>query len=39
MELINTTYCPKDFEEKLYKFWEDNGYFKANTKKGYKITL
>lgn len=39
MELINTTYCPKDFEEKLYKFWEDNGYFKANTKKVQNYTV
>ena len=24
------TYSPKEFEEKIYKNWEDNGYFKAN---------
>lgn len=23
------TYSPKEFEEKIYKNWEDNGYFKA----------
>ncbi|MTI49556.1 MAG: valine--tRNA ligase [Firmicutes bacterium] len=27
------TYNPKDFEERLYKFWDDNGYFKADVNK------
>ena len=27
---ISTTYNPKEFEERLYKEWEEKGYFKAN---------
>ena len=27
---MSTTYNPKEFEERLYKEWNDNGYFKAN---------
>jgi valyl-tRNA synthetase len=25
---LDKTYNPKDFEDRLYKFWEENGYFK-----------
>ncbi len=25
---LDKTYNPKDFEDRLYKFWEDKGYFK-----------
>ena len=24
---LNKTYDPKDIEDRLYKKWEDNGYF------------
>ena len=27
---MSTTYNPKEFEERLYKEWNDNGYFKAS---------
>ncbi len=27
---ISTTYNPKEFEKRIYKEWEDKGYFKAN---------
>ena len=30
---LNDKYIPKDFEEKLYKKWEENGYFKAKVDK------
>ena len=30
---LNEKYIPKDFEEKLYKEWESNGYFKAKVDK------
>ncbi len=30
---LNDKYIPKDFEEKLYKEWEANGYFKATVDK------
>ena len=30
---LNDKYIPKDFEEKLYKEWEENGYFKAKVDK------
>ena len=30
---LNDKYIPKDFEEKLYKEWEANGYFKAKVDK------
>lgn len=26
---LNKTYSPKDFEDRLYKYWEESGYFKA----------
>ena len=26
---LNKTYDPKDIEDRLYKKWEDNGYFHA----------
>ena len=29
---LPTVYDPKATEEKMYKFWEDGGYFKANAK-------
>ena len=29
---MNKIYNPKDVEEKWYKFWEDQGYFRANFK-------
>ncbi len=25
---LDKTYNPKDFEDRLYKFWEEKGYFK-----------
>ena len=27
---ISTTYNPKEFEDRIYKEWQDNGYFKAS---------
>ncbi len=30
LENLSKTYDPKDFEERIYSFWNDNGYFKAN---------
>ncbi len=27
---MDKVYNPKDFEDRLYKFWEDNGFFKPN---------
>lgn len=30
VENLNKTYDPKSFEDRLYKFWNENGYFKAN---------
>ncbi|MBE6701768.1 MAG: valine--tRNA ligase, partial [Ruminococcaceae bacterium] len=27
---LATTYSPKDFEDRIYKNWEDNGYFKPS---------
>ena len=27
---MEKVYNPKDFEDRLYKFWEDNNYFKPN---------
>ncbi|MBO5926944.1 MAG: class I tRNA ligase family protein, partial [Clostridia bacterium] len=27
---ISTTYNPKEFEDRIYKEWEENGYFKAD---------
>ena len=32
IEDMPTVYDPKSTEEKMYKFWEDGGYFKANAK-------
>ncbi|MCC6545184.1 MAG: valine--tRNA ligase [Nitrospirae bacterium] len=32
LRVLNKTYDPKDVEEKWYKFWEDQGYFRANYK-------
>ena len=29
MENLAKTYNPKDFEERLYDFWMENDYFKA----------
>ena len=26
---LEKTYSPKDFEDRLYKYWEDAGYFHA----------
>ncbi|NGX55794.1 MAG: Valine--tRNA ligase [Candidatus Anoxychlamydiales bacterium] len=42
MKDLNPKYDPKSIEEKLYKFWEDNNFFKANensTKKPYTIVI
>jgi valyl-tRNA synthetase len=42
MKEINSKYDPKSIEEKLYKFWEDNNFFKADensTKKPYCIVI
>ena len=39
---IESKFNPKDFEEKLYKQWNDNGYFKPSedkTKKPYTIMM
>lgn len=36
------TYSPKDFEDRLYKYWEENGFFKAERdpdKKPYTIVM
>ncbi|HLR35540.1 MAG TPA: valine--tRNA ligase [Tissierellales bacterium] len=30
LENLSKTYDPKDFEERIYSFWNDNGYFEAN---------
>ncbi len=32
-EKIKEKYNPKEFEEQLYKKWEDNGYFKPDDDK------
>lgn len=29
MEILSKTYNPKDFESRIYKMWEDEGYFRA----------
>lgn len=29
-ENLAKTYSPKDFEERIYQYWNDNGYFKAD---------
>ena len=39
---MNDKYNPKDFEEKLYKHWEEEGYFKPSgdkTKEAYCIMM
>ena len=39
---IKGTYNPKEFEEKRYKMWEENGYFKPSmdkTKESYCIMM
>lgn len=35
-ENLAKTYSPKDFEERIYKFWNENGYFKADVNKDKK---
>ena len=30
---LEKKYSPKDFEDKIYKKWEDGGYFKATINK------
>lgn len=32
IEDLPTVYDPKETEEKIYKFWEDGEYFKADAK-------
>lgn len=32
MNKLNGSYIPLEVEKNLYKFWEENGYFKANNK-------
>ena len=42
MKKLNDKFNPKDFEDKLYKEWEEKGYFKPNmdkTKKSYCIMM
>lgn len=36
MENLPKTYDPKDFEERIYSYWNENGYFKANVNKDKK---
>ncbi|MBU5439050.1 valine--tRNA ligase [Tissierella sp. MSJ-40] len=36
LENLSKTYSPKDFEDRLYKYWSDNGYFKAHVDKNKK---
>lgn len=39
---LDKTYSPKDFEDRLYKYWEDGGFFKAERdpkKKPYTIVM
>ena len=41
-ENLAKTYNPKDFEERIYKFWDENGYFRAEVnenKKPYTIMM
>ncbi|WP_077367140.1 valine--tRNA ligase [Anaerosalibacter sp. Marseille-P3206] len=35
-ENLPKTYDPKDFEDRIYKFWNEGGYFKANVNKNKK---
>jgi valyl-tRNA synthetase len=42
LENLSKTYDPKEFEDKLYKFWSENGYFTPKvdkTKKPYTIMM
>lgn len=42
MKELSKTYAPKDFEERLYKFWMDNNYFRAEideNKKPFTIVM
>ena len=42
LENLPKTYDPKDFEDRLYKYWNDNGYFTPKvdkTKKPYTIMM
>ena len=42
MKELNKTYDPKDFEEKIYDYWMENNYFKAEVdenKKPYSIVM
>ncbi|NMA48683.1 MAG: valine--tRNA ligase [Tissierellia bacterium] len=42
MENLSKTYDPKEFEDKLYQFWNENGYFTPKidkTKKPYTIMM
>ncbi|MCL2638797.1 MAG: valine--tRNA ligase [Oscillospiraceae bacterium] len=32
MKQLDKTYSPKDFEERIYKNWEESGYFRADEK-------
>lgn len=36
LENLSKTYDPKEFEDRLYEFWKDNGYFKAEVNKDKK---
>ena len=33
LENLSKTYNPKDFEDRLYKYWNESGYFKAHIDK------
>ena len=42
MKELEKTYSPKDFEDRLYKYWEESGFFKAERdpkKKPYTIVM
>lgn len=42
LENLPKTYNPKDFEDRLYSYWNDNGYFRAevdHTKKPFTIMM
>lgn len=42
MKELNKTYDPKDFEEKIYNYWMENNYFRAEVdenKKPYSIVM
>ncbi len=36
LENLPKTYSPKDFEDRLYSYWNENGYFKAEVNKDKK---